>query len=306
MQRGRRQHDPDPGQTGGDARGERIVRPPLEEDDRPLRRLQQDRFGLPHDADPPCVVECPHHDGKRLGFAALPRSEQRHRVFVGGIDRELESADATNGEDPAANKHQRRCRECFLRPDGARHAVRAGKPELGSAGRAAIGFGVMPTVTGRFVFAQAPVALGKRGHAGPLAVVWHRVDDREARSAVGAGDERILESPVGRVVELTVAGVADGHIRRNRLAAVRLVLAHPDDKAAHTAVAAPLDINVFDLRKRRRFTPERIDEIPQCPRARLRPRSGLPRRCSIPSHRDRGARRADARRGGSPPPAPRP
>ena len=45
-------------------------------------------------------------------------------------------------------------------------------------------------------------ALREGRHAGALAVVGHRLDDGEARPAVGAGDERVPEPAVGGIVQL--------------------------------------------------------------------------------------------------------
>ena len=51
--------------------------------------------------------------------------------------------------------------------------------------------------------AEAPPA-----HAGALAIVWHRLDHREARPAIGTRDEWIAIAAVRRVEQLRLAGLA--------------------------------------------------------------------------------------------------
>ena len=58
--------------------------------------------------------------------------------------------------------------------------------------------------------------MAKRGHGGRRPVVRQAADDGEPGPAVGAVDERVPVTPVGRVEQLGEAALAGGDVRRNR------------------------------------------------------------------------------------------
>ena len=78
------------------------------------------------------------------------------------------------------------------------------------------------------VFGLARSAHGKARHGGQRAVVGHAGDDREPRPAVGAVDERICITPVGRVGQFGQALVTGGAVGGDQCPAVAGVVAGDD------------------------------------------------------------------------------
>jgi hypothetical protein len=81
------------------------------------------------------------------------------------------------------------------------------------------------------VLARAVLAHGEAAHGGERPVVGERLDDRVARPAVGAVDERVAVPAVGRVAHLAQAVVAHRQVGRDRGRDVAGVLALDDDEA---------------------------------------------------------------------------
>src|SRR6185503_3322835 len=119
-------------------------------------------------------------------------------------------------------------------------------PDPRAADGAAVGLGMKAAVAGRAVLPRAPGTLGKPPHAGALPIVGERVDHREARTAVGAGDEGIAVPAIGRVEELRLTGRADRGIGGNRLPAVGLVRAPKDGEAIDAGGKSRLWVHSVD------------------------------------------------------------
>ena len=73
-----------------------------------------------------------------------------------------------------------------------------------------------PSIVRVLVLSPARGAHRKPGHGGVLAVIGKRGDDRESRSAVRAGDERVTVSAVCRIDELVQAVRARRDIGRGK------------------------------------------------------------------------------------------
>ena len=84
------------------------------------------------------------------------------------------------------------------------------------ARRARVRLGVEAAVARVVVLGLAGGAHDEAGHRRPRAVVRDAGDDREARAAVRAVDERVAIPPIGRVEELREAGVAGRDVRGDR------------------------------------------------------------------------------------------
>ena len=103
---------------------------------------------------------------------------------VGRVAHEVEPAEALDRQDPAVGQ-QRRI---------------AG--EAGSAVVAADGLGVVTATRRVVVLGGAGGTHGEARHRGVRTVVGKPFDDREARSAVGARDERVTKAAIVGVTEL--------------------------------------------------------------------------------------------------------
>ena len=137
------------------------------------------------------------------------------------------------------------------RPSAHLRAVsRLFQPHARTAVGTAVGLRVVAPIGGLAVLPQALVALRERPHARALPVVGHRLDDREPGAAIGAGDERIVVAPVGRIEQLGFADRAQRHVGRYRLAPVRLVHALDDAELVHVAQLGLRDVDRVDARQR--------------------------------------------------------
>lgn len=86
--------------------------------------------------------------------------------------------------------------QCF---DGRCQGVRSGERgttyiDLRPAIRACGRFRMKPTIAGRCIFRRAAAAEWKAGHAGICPVIWIFFDQRVARAALRAVDERVTET----------------------------------------------------------------------------------------------------------------
>ncbi len=147
-----------------------------------------------------------------------------------------------------------------------RHVVPEGhdsidlEPHPRPARRAGVRLGVVAPIRGVVVLAQTLGALGEGRHRAPLPVVRHRLDDREAGSAVRARDERVAVAPVGGIVELGGACRAHRHVRRDGESAHRRHVAHQDPEVVGTAPFHRSRVEGVDAGQRRRFRPEPVHE----------------------------------------------
>ena len=184
--------------------------------DRALGALQQTLLRVVDQANPPRIIRGPHHHRERLALAVLALAKALHRPGVGSVARQVEAAQALHRDD--ASREQQldgpgedrvallpRAAPCdrivALLPRDPRPAREAG---VGLRMEAAVGgVGVLRRAVGAHLEAL---------HRGRGAVVGKLVDDGEARSAVGAVDERIAVTPIGGVEQLAHAIVARGEI----------------------------------------------------------------------------------------------
>ena len=185
------------------------------------------------------------HHGERLRRAALARAQCSEGVGVARVAGEMEPAKPFDGHDASAPQQldggvddgvgrfrvapdaRRACDVMrFARFFGAamaREVVFGGKRavgrapcQMGPAFEAGVGLGVEAAVFGIAVFVCALLAHGESRHGRVLAVVGQLVDDREARSAVGAVDEGVVEAAVRGVEQLGGAFGAGGQVGRHK------------------------------------------------------------------------------------------
>ena len=111
-----------------------------------------------------------------------------------------------------------------------------------------------------FVLGAAVSAERKSAHRGLGAVVGDIQNDGEARSAVGAVDERVAITAVGGIEELAQAIVAHRHVGRDQLVLSCNLLRVPDIEAVVAFGQDRLRRQRGDVRQRRRFVRQRGDK----------------------------------------------
>src|SRR6476620_3288612 len=115
----------------------------------------------------------------------------------------MKAADPLDSDDLTVEQRSRRLLKWVL-------AARFGQPHARAALRACVRLGVETTIARVLVFRPALRAHleGRHRRAGP--VVGHALDDREARAAVGAVDERVAKAPILLVMELGETVITGG------------------------------------------------------------------------------------------------
>ena len=93
------QHDADLRVAGGDLGGEGGVFAAAKEDDGACVGLEGVGFGVRDRCDFVRCVDVPHHDGEGLGPTVLALAQALDGALVGGVDGEVEAADAFDGDD---------------------------------------------------------------------------------------------------------------------------------------------------------------------------------------------------------------
>ena len=132
----------------------------------------------------------------------LACAQARDRLGVCAVAREVVAAEPLHRDDPAVREHRHRLLE--------RH--RQSWPAGGAGDR----LGVEAAVERVLVLAAAVGTEREPGHRGVGPVVRNRADDREARPALRAVDERIPVAAIGRVEELAQAVVARRDVGRDQ------------------------------------------------------------------------------------------
>lgn len=190
------------------------------------------------------VGKTAHHNGKWFVAAAFATAQFAHRLFVGGVACQVESAQALDGDDAAAGQQlgaavddriaglargadSRRC------VDGRWHhaAIRLTPRNVRSALKAGIGLRMKAPVERVSILCGAGGAHRKVIHRRGRSVIGQRADDGKARPAVGAVDKRIVIAPIGGVEQLTQAIVTGGDIGRNERGVSGLILRCHNAKA---------------------------------------------------------------------------
>eukprot|EP00825_Cyclidium_porcatum_P012782 TRINITY_DN16687_c0_g1_i1.p2 TRINITY_DN16687_c0_g1~~TRINITY_DN16687_c0_g1_i1.p2 ORF type:complete len:426 (+),score=47.11 TRINITY_DN16687_c0_g1_i1:3-1280(+) len=224
------EHHAEQGVVRGDRGGHRRV-PPLQQHDRRRGGGQQTRLGLGDRAVLPYAGQVGIHQGERLLLAVLALAERADGVFVAGVGQQVEAAETLGGNDPALAQGPGGRRQGLAAVDQRRpRAV----PEFqaGPADRAGIRLGMETPVQGVLVLRAAGLAHHEAPHGGVRTVVGERLDDREARAAVGAVREGVAVASIRGVEDLRQTVRAGGDVREDegrRPAAVAVAL--PDLEA---------------------------------------------------------------------------
>ncbi len=135
-----------------------------------------------------------------------------------------------------------------------------GQVDLWTANRTGDGLGMISPVQGIDVLIPAVCAHGEAFHGCLFSVVRKGFDDRVARSAVCAVDERIMMSPVSGVHHFFIAVFADGNVGRDEHKAFSLFRFF-DREVFETEECGRFQNNLLDLRQRGSSFLERIQEI---------------------------------------------
>ena len=182
------------------------------------------------------------------------------------------------GQVIAADALDRQHRPPASRLRGGVHGVgTAGRARRGSPSRSeqlrarpACGAGVRlrvkAPVAGIVVLGLALRAHRESGHRRRRPVVGHAADDREARPAVRAVDERVAEAAVGRVAQLGEAVVAGRRVRRHQCVGVTLADALDDAELALAGRRERVAVDALDDGQRRRLAGEPGEEADGAPR----------------------------------------
>jgi hypothetical protein len=146
----------------------------------------------------------------------LAGAQHRHRCLVVGATGEVVAADALDRHDlPAPQRNDGRRQRRLTNGSGLR-ARPVQQCQRRSATRTGVGLGMEAPVGRVLIFGAAGIAHGKAGHRRQRAVVGNAANDGETRPAVGAVDERVAETTVGRIVQLAQAVVAHRRVGRHR------------------------------------------------------------------------------------------
>ena len=188
--------------------------PPLQQDDRAFRRLEQSPFGCRDDDRALHVGQGWEHDRERLLLAMLQGSQPLHRAVVIGPHEEVKSAEPFHGHNASFADRADGIGECGA--SGREHpAARIDERQPGPARRTGVRLRVEPAIQRVVVFALAGLAHHEALHRRAGPVVRQRLDDGEARAAVRAVGEGILEAAIRGIEDLAQAIVAGGDIRKD-------------------------------------------------------------------------------------------
>lgn len=190
------------------------------------------------------VGKAAHHNGKWLVAATLATAQLAHRLFVGGIAGQVESAQTLDGDDAAASQQLdavfddgiaglARRADGRCRVDRRRHnaAIRLAPRNVRPAFKAGIGLRVKAPIEWVGILCSAGGAHGKAIHRGCRSVIGQRADDGKARSAIGAVDKGIVKTSVGGVEQLAQAVIARGDVGRDERRVGGLILRRHNAKA---------------------------------------------------------------------------
>ena len=245
LHRGGGEHDAQLGQLVGKACSKRRARTLLQQHDR-TRRIGEGLLLLGrHLADAAHRLGVRHHDRERLAAAALSLAKPSDRLGVARVAHQVEPAEPLHGHDLPGAEQLDRPRDEGIRglarfsPGDAPaigkliggHVPRPARREILAWRRLAVGapcqrkvrtalearvrLRVEAAVERVGVFGGATLAHGEILHGRARAIVGQRVDDGEARPAIGTVDEGVAEAAVVRVEQFRRAVVASGQISRH-------------------------------------------------------------------------------------------
>ena len=231
----------------------------------------------PRSTSAPRRVDVGGHERERAVLAVLARAQRRDRRLVAAPARQVEAAEALDGDDPP--RAQRRGGGPH-RVGGARQARRRRRraaPTGRSAGHA-FGWAWKRRSRGSSYSAWHAGAHREAGHRRQRPVVRDAADDREARPAVRAVDERVAVAAVGRV-----ARARPGTRRTWRCRARRARRARRGGRSRRSRKprspargATAVQRTRLDDGQRRRLARQALDEA--LDRGAARPRPRAPRR----------------------------
>ncbi len=201
-----------------------------------------------------------HHDGERLGVAALAPAQLPHRRLVARVRHEVEAAEALHSEERALAEPLDGEAHRVLRLD--RRAEPIGEREPGAARGARVRLRVVAPILDVLVLVRAGGAHREALHRGLRPVVRHVADDRVARPAMGAVDERVAVTAVGQVPELPQAVGADVRVGRDERVGAAQIHAAADLEVvvSRGGLGERLLADARDPRERRRRLDERAQE----------------------------------------------
>ena len=153
------------------------------------------------------------HHRERLVPALLALAQRRRPLCRWSRRRPGGSRRSLHRDDRAVARAVARASARASSPYGVRSAgadQAQPRPAVGAADRSARGSGGRP---GSAYSRRTGRAHREAGHRRGRPVVREPGDDRVARAAVGAGDERVPVAPVARVAQVGQAVVADGDVR---------------------------------------------------------------------------------------------
>ena len=261
LNRGCGQHNSQLGKLVGKACCHMSNRPLAQQHDGPGGRREHARLVGRHLAYRTRRVDVCHHDGKGLAVAPLASSQFSECLLVCGVAYQMKPTEPLHSYDSALGQHRDCAGENRIRTIAALrlplrrrswsvvlHARLRVFPEfnptqLGTALETGIGLRVKPTIAWIGILARAIGAHLKRRHGRLGTIVGQLIDDREARAAIRAVDERIPVAPVARVEQLCKAIVAGGQIGRHQRAFVGII----DLRFADLKRRAILERNLFQL-----------------------------------------------------------
>ena len=196
--------------------------------------------------------EIGHHHGEGLVVPRLAPAQLGHRLLVGGVDGQVEAADALHGDDPA------RAQRGDGGPQGRIASSAVSSPTLGRVQRrrgphvrAGVRLGVEATVAGSSYSAWQAAHIVKPAIVVAGPVVRHRPHDRVARAAVGAVRERVAVPTVGGIVDLRQARRAGGGVDAHRCRCVAAGAAVDDREAPSPSTGIGACRHAADERQRR-------------------------------------------------------
>ena len=188
-------------------------------------------LGIVYHAQPLGIFDAGDHDGEWFVAPALASPQLAHGMLARRIAGKVKAAKPLDGHDATCSEHRRAPLDdgvaCLARRANLRRGVvcRALAPgDMGATGKAGIGLRVEAAVGGIGIFGGAGGTHGERAHRRVCAIVGKRIDDGEARPAVGAVDEGIVVAAVAGVEELAQAVGAGGDIRRDERGARAMAL----------------------------------------------------------------------------------
>ena len=236
------EHDTELRQLVGKARSKRHALTLLQQHDR-TRRIGEGLFFLGrHLTDAAHRLGVRHHDRERLAAAALSLAKPSDRLGVARVAHQVKPAEPLHGHNLSGAQQLDRPRDEGIRglarlspgdapAVGKRIGGRVSRParrevlawrrlavgapcqrKVRTALEARVRLRVEAAVERVGVFGSTALAHGEILHRRARAIVGKRVDDGEARPAIGTVDEGVAEAAVVRVEQLRRAVVAGGQI----------------------------------------------------------------------------------------------